>query len=301
MGIKIHYCNVDSGLRGELTSFARNVERAAEDAAQRLYNISDYRGIRNPKIKGWYEVAKEYVKHGTIDDFIYARYGYAVEECVNLRIAGGSLAPSGGLDAEIQITHGGTRPDIVVKSRSDRSEVAWLDITSERSEDHVLLKSGNWARARLFVAEIMYTPLSVSNIVDTESKDPYAALRWAAEAEAAQARYTEHLICGMNAVFELPEFNEPRTEKVNCSKLAQLTERVFGVALPPHRLIVTHSMLGCYITQLVESNKPVPPQANILMTEFRRKGIHQNGGSAISYVRESFRIYETAKFAAESA
>lgn len=301
MAIKFHNRSVNSDVCDVLTAFTREVERAAKEAANKLYNISDYRGIKNPKIKGWYDVAKEFVLDGIVDDFIYARYGYAVEECVNLRIEGGSLSLPAGYEADTQITHGGTRPDIVIRTLPDKKEIAWLDITSERSEDHVLLKSGDWKRARPFVAEIMYTSLSTAKIVDMESADPYIAAQWVAEAEAMRKKYMDCLIWNMDAVFESPEFYEPLQKKVNITAFAGLVERAFKVGLPYNRLIVTHSLLETYIDELTESDAPIPPWANILKSEFRKKGTHKNIGKALSYVRESYRANEALTFAAGSA
>ncbi len=108
-----------------------------------------------------------------VPPFLYARYGYVVEELVNQQIAGGALdphlppAPGGHRYAiKVQGGRGTTRPDVIVelwgRAAGDKRDVAWFDISSStRSEQggtlHIDDKTG-WDR-RAFAGEAQYPTL----------------------------------------------------------------------------------------------------------------------------------------------
>lgn len=139
------------------------IETLVIRASQTIYNISALCNT-NPKFYQWIYSAQKYIYENIIDNFIYARYGYAVEEYTNLNMF--KINFLAGYTYNLQENRGGTRPDIIIyKKEGDESkEIAWLDITSENSVGHIKRKAGaGWDKAP-FVAELLYPSLNLNEI-----------------------------------------------------------------------------------------------------------------------------------------
>jgi hypothetical protein len=115
----------------------------------------------------WARTAKVYFENPkVVPEFIHARFGYAIET-----LACGDLpSQHAGLSVNFQVSTGHTRPDIVLTHPVD-GVVAWLDITSRDSADHILGKDGAGWRTKPFVYEVFYTPLALPEIL-TGLQDP---------------------------------------------------------------------------------------------------------------------------------
>ncbi len=103
-------------------------------------------------LAAWVKTYREYLANpNRVPDFFFARYGYAIETLA-MRFVGTSY---GSYKLEKQVSHGHTRPDLVVEDASSK-EMAWLDITSAGSIGHVLNKQHSGWKSKPFVAEIVY-------------------------------------------------------------------------------------------------------------------------------------------------
>lgn len=103
-----------------------------------------------------------------VPEFFYARYGYAVERLTESFLRGQDFAP---YRLKFQITHGHTRPDIVVML--GKQEAGWIDLTSEASKGHVLGKQHSGWQTRPYVAEVTYDrPDPVQLTAKASAADP---------------------------------------------------------------------------------------------------------------------------------
>ncbi|WP_395242601.1 hypothetical protein ACGGZK_10445 [Agromyces sp. MMS24-K17] len=142
-----------------LTKLSSLVETAAT-TAQNLDNLS-------PSIRKFAIFHAAYDKYALdpskVPRLLYARYGYAVEELVNIDVDHGALQASlpPGTRAQTQGGRGMTRPDVVVSEGDGprQRDVAWFDISSAREDDtlHIWNKVG-WDRIR-YTGEAQYTRL----------------------------------------------------------------------------------------------------------------------------------------------
>jgi hypothetical protein len=126
-----------------------------------------------PHLANWAKAAKEYFDNPmNVPDFIHARFGYAIEQltCDNLNTDRGELS------IDFQVTEGSTRPDIVVTVKDTKQQIAWIDLTSKDSENHIMGKAGGGWRTRPFVYEIFYDPLRLNEVLTSSSDPIYLAL-----------------------------------------------------------------------------------------------------------------------------
>lgn len=116
--------------------------------------------------------------------FAPARFGYAIESYAtgtkfkDLR----SSLPK-GYDLGTQVSHGSTRPDLVVYNDAG-FEVGWFDITSSGSTGHIYDKIGSGWSNKDYVAEVTYDPLNTWNVgTGSMSKADIKKMKKAFEAE----------------------------------------------------------------------------------------------------------------------
>lgn len=117
---------------------------------------------QRPKQALWYDDAINYLRHpnNALPPFLYAHYGSAVEDLVNIQIDG-LLLPA-NVRIILQQQNNGTRPDIVIYYMNE--SYAWLDITSVHDAKHVYRKANWFERPRSFVAELLYKDLTLCEI-----------------------------------------------------------------------------------------------------------------------------------------
>ncbi|MCH5258744.1 MAG: hypothetical protein J1F18_03265 [Lachnospiraceae bacterium] len=130
-----------------------------------LQDFSSY--LLNRKLNLWNDYLKEMYGDKIVrgaKDRIYLLYGYAVEEFVNKTII--TLPHASKVRYSLQAFRPYTRPDIVLyeEGPGDQSrDIAWLDITSETSKNHVLRKRGSWSNIP-FTAELLYPRLDIHKL-----------------------------------------------------------------------------------------------------------------------------------------
>ena len=149
--------NTNIGLHSAVQTILSIVSRASDTA----YNISALQ-TSNPKQHNWAIAANAYFNGQTVL-FMNAIYGYAVEELVNIQLSSAAYNRLNGYIVLLQVTHGGTRPDIVLKDQYGK-EAAWLDITSEGSAGHISGKVGSGWQTTPFVAELLYPVLDLTRL-----------------------------------------------------------------------------------------------------------------------------------------
>jgi hypothetical protein len=153
------------------SSVADEVNRLTKKAREYALDWPNYLESGNAKLKLWAKTAQEYFDNPKQSpDFIHARFGYAIEEIVNLTLA----RNINGLTVDLQVTAGNTRPDIVLFD--GKKQVAWLDITAEESEGHILDKQGAGWSTRPYVAEILYKSLQLTEVLAVSQNDLFKAL-----------------------------------------------------------------------------------------------------------------------------
>ncbi len=132
-----------------------------QDARAHALRWGDYTDSDNARLSLWAATAKQYFDDpATVPEFLHARFGYAIEELASENIPD----PLQGLTVNLQVAAGPTRPDIVLNDGG--LQVAWLDITAEESEGHILGKGGSGWKTRPFVAEILYDSLELGEILE---------------------------------------------------------------------------------------------------------------------------------------
>lgn len=192
----------DSNTWGKLNDFLSCLEKRVEYWSEYVYVLSNLENLDNRKLQLWKTAASDYLENGNIDDFIYTKYGYAVEEAVNLEFQ----SYTGDFQIDIQATHGSTRPDIVVSTRTGEC-LAWLDITSEGSTGHINKKSGSgWHQAPL-VAEVLYKKLNLTSIKqsgDNSIAKRTKGVRVARQLHQQQDEFNQHMVrCVDKSIFNL--------------------------------------------------------------------------------------------------
>lgn len=142
-----------------LYRYFKSLVRLTAKGAMDIYNIDKYENMPRKKFMKWCKVARDFVTDHK-DFMMEASYGSAVEEYFNLHVK--SIATPPGYRIRLQVDKKITIPDIVVYQ--DNKEIAWLDITSRGSQNHINKKGGAGWHTIPFVAEILYTPLDRSSI-----------------------------------------------------------------------------------------------------------------------------------------
>lgn len=143
-------------------AYIQEIDRLVVSSARNACILSNL-NRQWPKQNQWYNSALLYLTAPDrgIPDFLYAHYGSAVEDLVNLQIRSIQPLPD-GIRTILQYTHGSARPDIVILK--DREEYAWLDITSQKSKGHIKNRPGYLNASRSVTAELLYDDLIPSNI-----------------------------------------------------------------------------------------------------------------------------------------
>lgn len=138
----------------------RDIEDAVDMARDIALNWSHLADDARPHIARWYSTASEYFEApGVVTDFLYTRFGYAIETiaCANLP---GVLH---GLNVDFQVASGNTRPDIVLST--GYNDVAWIDITSTASKNHILAKQSSGWKTKPYVYEVFYESLDPGDVL----------------------------------------------------------------------------------------------------------------------------------------
>lgn len=286
MGVKVYNDTLEKDVSKVIQKYAEDIARSVEEAAEDLYMIDNYADTDNAKFREWYDAADLFLKTGSIHSFIYARYGYAVEEYVNSKIISQKIKPPRGYKVCLQVTHGGTRPDIVVMTE-DNKELAWMDITNSNSEEHIFNKAGNWENARGYIAELLYPDLDLSKICrDREgSIASNRAPRILRAAALMNRRYMEYMRSCLVLVLQKAR-SEGAYQKLSSARFAQLIEEYFKIALPDrYKHPIIHSMLKMYIDDPCCLSKE---DAMEWIGKYRHDGVSQDKAAAMSYITDSY-------------
>lgn len=265
--------------------------------ADELYNIDGFVNSGVVKFREWYKAAHNFLQKKEIEEFIYAKYGYAVEEYVNLSLLSRKVVPPRGYKIRLQVTHGNTRPDIVIlrSGMGDKAdeEIAWIDITSTSSAGHILGKSGSWLSARNYVAELLYDDLDLTKISTGGSIASHAAPRIMRAARQMNSRLMRHMAECMNDVLRAVKIGDVIRD-INFAQLARLVQVNFGVGFPSNtKHAIIHSMLDMY------SELPgikFRDRAAKWKTAYARKKPKKSKNKAMSYITDSYNAKERCAY-----
>lgn len=146
--------------KASLLVIAKRLNREVEDATALLASDPMLTTLKTKSgyIKRWRATFKELIDTGSLPEFFFARYGYAVETLA----AANMPKRIGGLTITTQVTKGATRPDFVV-TNGEGEELGWLDITAYASKGHIFKKQHSGWSSRPFVAEILYDSPSITS------------------------------------------------------------------------------------------------------------------------------------------
>lgn len=222
---------IKSQLNNYLYNLIQQIDTLVQLYADKAYNISSL-NYNNPKQRNWLEKIQKYCNgEGTL--FMYAYYGYAVEEMVNQDLSSHYTTATNGYRVQLQVTHGSTRPDIVIVDR-DNNEVAWLDITSENSAGHIYNKDGSGWDTTEFVAELLYETFDISKLRNSDEVGIGVRARTLSVARKASIRQNnliKHLRYKLNIA--LYEFDQ--IYPASKSLIASTIEQAFDCSFIQHR------------------------------------------------------------------
>ncbi len=309
--MKVYRNEWNIGQGHPLYDYIASIEELARNAAREMYDVRKYEHSDNVKIANWCKTAilcaeldpiiqpELYSEHHDIlVRNMYTQYGYAVEECVNIEIQNGSWLPPPGYTISTQETHGGTRPDFVIRCVTDDARngpVAWLDLTSIKSSGHIFQKSGSGWRTTPFVAELFYSPLSLSNIsmAGDYSIAERARLNSAIRRQETQQRLLiEHMVRYTNKALgtlysELRRIvnGDPRNV-ISRSQIAEVFETEFHYNL---RGIYNHQQIvkGILVEYMTAPQNYYHATARYIIFNFYSE-IHSRKADAMRYVRDSY-------------
>lgn len=174
------------------TALGNLVEQAAADIMARpeLVPVTN-----NGYVERWHKVFGAFIASERANTaFLYTAFGYAVEALTTARLSQVQGHLPAGWTLGTQVTHGHTRPDLVVFDAEHR-EQAWFDITASNSRGHIRDKMGAGWGTRPYVAEVVYPSLVVSALMPSSVTDEQRAEFAAAAAEEVrkEQQIVDHL------------------------------------------------------------------------------------------------------------
>lgn len=271
-----------------IIGYASQVASVAENAARELYMIDNFSNSAIVKFQQWYKAASDFLRTRSEYSLISAKYGYAVEEYVNLKIASGTPSVPRGYRVRLQVTHGNTRPDIVIL-RANGTEVAWLDITNQSSLGHIFNKAGNWRNGRNVIAELLYPDFDASRIYSGSGSiaSHTTAISIVRQAAARERSLMRHMAHKMNLVLGSLAERIQRGEIIYQPDVARCIERYFRVNFDDnYKHPIIKSMLKLYIG--CSDADRCADAINCLNGLYGYVG--QNKSAAMSYIEESLNI-----------
>lgn len=152
-----------------ITTIVDTIVTIVEQARQQSLQWSDLESRQESGyLQQWYGTAKDYCEdQNNLPSYFWANFGYAVETLACEALTHYSFGP---YEVNFQVTHGHTRPDIVVLNNFQ--EIAWIDITSDGSETHIYDKDSSGWETKLFVYEVLYDSLDPLEVM-SGSENPY--------------------------------------------------------------------------------------------------------------------------------
>lgn len=271
--------------KSKIEDYAVQIADVVENAASELYRIDKFSDSTTVKFQQWYKAASDFLNNVSPHRLISACYGYAVEEYVNLKIASGTPSVPVGYKVRLQVTHGNTRPDIVIL-KADGTEIAWLDITNQSSLGHIFYKAGNWQNGRSFIAELLYPNFALSKIERGSGSIASRVIALSIVRQAAERKqlFMQHLAHKMNAVLRELTERIRREEIIYKADVAECVERHFGVFFSDnYKHPIIKSMLKLYIGCSVAYHRA--DACNCLSGLYGE--VRQDKSAAMSYIEES--------------
>ncbi|WP_172844421.1 hypothetical protein [Tumebacillus algifaecis] len=141
-------------------SFFDEYDKAVQRAYQYVISVPSLRGYAD--LDGytqlWITKWNKYLNNEKVD-LMAATFGYVIESLVSTEGSEFKPAPPSKCSVATQVTYGGTRPDLVLRSTKDGGDIAWLDLTASNSAEHIYDKEG-WRDKVSIFAEATYPSLN---------------------------------------------------------------------------------------------------------------------------------------------
>ncbi|BFV61098.1 hypothetical protein KCMC57_up62020 [Kitasatospora sp. CMC57] len=246
------------------------VEHAAELALANPESVPDLDGYT----RRWNETYREWVaprttpeRRAELQKWLPSQFGYVVESMTTQMIRDNVTLPA-GYSIDTQVTHGSTRPDLVITKADGgggKTELGWLDITADRSEGHIDDKQSSLWSSRPYVAETLYPSLDTTRLGTGGSPEQRALVQALVQAQEAQAQQFKQ---------NLDDFKDKVPEPAEGSKKKRQTEieKSLGEALGRDR-------------------KLTPSEARNVL-----KGLAQQYGSDYSPARYGYKSTDSASY-----
>lgn len=174
-----NYVNMDNiDPNNHIDDIIRWIVGTLQDALNYVCNLPNI-DTTVRKYKQWHDAAYAFYRpttkkfYGYDRSLLCAKFGYAVEEYVNLVIRRGGTPYSDEFSVNTQCRYGRTIPDIVIRKiyiddntgAQSETDVAWLDITSDGSVGHIMKKRGSGWRTKDIVIELVYPSMEVRQLL----------------------------------------------------------------------------------------------------------------------------------------
>ncbi|MEM7038438.1 MAG: hypothetical protein AAF570_15750 [Bacteroidota bacterium] len=142
-----------------MLKIAHMISDIVEASRPQAINWKLFKDDKAGYLKNWYKQANRYVVEKEESKVLYAAFGYAIETLTNQKLG----SKYEGYTLHKQVSKGHTRPDIVLKLKGET--IAWMDITSDKSEGHIYKKEDPTWNTLKYVYEITYKKLELAEIV----------------------------------------------------------------------------------------------------------------------------------------
>ncbi|MGW2398883.1 WXG100-like domain-containing protein [Kitasatospora sp. NPDC001664] len=135
----------------------------------------------------WADPATSTEDRQRIEKLLPRQFGYAVESMVTQMIKD-DVKLDAGYTIETQVTHGSTRPDLVIIKTEGgvKQELGWLDITADKSKGHINDKQSGLWQTRPYVAEVLYPSLETGQLAHGGTPDQQAFVQALVESRKAE-------------------------------------------------------------------------------------------------------------------
>lgn len=274
---------VRSDIKMYLSDLAEQVERNAYYLLQSRY--TQHPNVGSIKLNNWYFKCQEYFNSGEPPFDMYMTYGYAVEELTNLNYHSVSHPYS----LAKQVSYNGSRCDyeLGISQEHKYYVLAWIDITSADSEEHIWRKAaGRWHSAPC-ACEILYKPLDPEKLLshlDGSIGQNIHALSQERRNKIEERKINNHLINCMHRVLKNIWDN---ICAISQTEVPNYFRQEFQIEMPDQCHIVCHGLLALFM-RIAGSNDSYIDIANRVTYHYYRNHLYHSTALAERYLEQSY-------------
>ncbi|MEV6207938.1 toxin glutamine deamidase domain-containing protein [Kitasatospora sp. NPDC051914] len=188
---------LDPADRDVVHRLAKDIDAQVEQAAalalanpDSVPDLDGYTRLWTKSYNEWSDPRTTPERRAEIQKWLPSQFGYVVESMTTQMIKDNVTLPP-GYTIDTQVTHGSTRPDLVI-SKADgaggKQELGWLDITADKSEGHIDDKQSSLWSSRPYVAETLYPSLDTSRLGSGGTPEQQAFVQALIQSQQAEAQ-----------------------------------------------------------------------------------------------------------------